>query len=266
MSNSVICAFDIGIKNLAFCVFNKSTERILGWENVNILADGAAAAPEAPKCEVCSAAAKFRAGDKSLCRRHIAAHGGGLKPLADADGKIFTKLPAVKVLKTLAAPGKRSREEIITNLATRFALPIEAPPKPKAATSTPLTVLHDAIRAAIEARWALLSQCSLFCLENQPVLKNPTMKSVQILLFASIREAFLRRGFAAPEMRLVHAGKKVTGVVAGDAGYADRKAGGEARAIAFCTAKAPDWLPTIRDAKKKSDLADALCMVLDASI
>ena len=265
MANSVICAFDIGIKNLAFCVMRKGDEKILGWENVNILTDGSASAPEPTKCHACKASAKFRAKDKSLCRRHIGAHGGGLKPLADADGKIFTKLPTLKVLKTFA-PGKRTRDEIIADLATRFALPIEAPPKPKAATSTPLTVLHDAIRAAIEARWILLSQCTLFCLENQPVLKNPTMKSVQILLFASIREAFLRRALAAPEMRLVHAGKKVTGVVAGDAGYADRKAGGEARAMAFCSAKAPDWLPTIRDAKKKSDLADALCMVIDASI
>ena len=68
-------------------------------------------------------------------------------------------------------------------------------------------------------------------------------------------------------MRLVHAGKKTAAIEdeGGDAGYATRKAGGEARAIAFCTTKAPTWLATITGAKKKSDLADALCMCLDAS-
>jgi hypothetical protein len=67
-------------------------------------------------------------------------------------------------------------------------------------------------------------------------------------------------------MRLVHAGKKVKVETTGDEGYADRKAGSEARAIAYCKAKEPKWLPTITDAKKRSDLADALCMVLDASV
>ncbi len=67
-------------------------------------------------------------------------------------------------------------------------------------------------------------------------------------------------------MRLVHAGKKTAGFVddeGGDAGYATRKAGSEARAFAFCEKEAPAWLPVIRDAKKKSDLADALSMCLD---
>jgi hypothetical protein len=65
-----------------------------------------------------------------------------------------------------------------------------------------------------------------FLLENQPVLKNPTMKSVQILLFATLRDMLQP---APPVLKLVHAGKKVQVEAKGDEGYKDRKAASEAK-------------------------------------
>ena len=262
---TTVCAFDIGIKNLAFCVMRSN--QISAWENVNILAteepvDGPAI------CHKCKVKAKWTCGafnnqgdrGSPCCKRHIVA---GFKPLAAEGTAPYSKVPAVKDLKAIAGhTGKR--DELLATISKSWAIPIDAKRK-KSVLHESLTTLHDGIRRCIEGRWDTFKGVEIFLLENQPVLKNPTMKSVQILLFATIRDCFLGRGLAAPQMRLVHAGKKTAAVddEGGDAGYATRKAGGEARAIAFCTASAPAWLPVIRDAKKKSDLADALCMCLD---
>ena len=259
---TTVAAFDIGIKNLAFCVMTPGPKpQIRAWENVNILAtDAAEAGPVS--CHKCAVKAKWTAAGVPSCKRHIPA---GFKPIADSAGKPYSKVPAVSVLKTFTA-AKGKRDVLLADISKSWALPIEVARK-RSAVHESLTTLHDGIRRCIEERWATFSGVGLFLLENQPVLKNPTMKSVQILLFATIRDCFLARGLAAPIMRLVHAGQKTAGIVddeGGDAGYASRKAGGEARAIAFCTAEAADWLPTITGAKKKSDLADALCMCLDA--
>jgi hypothetical protein len=92
------------------------------------------------------------------------------------------------------------------------------------------------------------------------------MKSVHILLFATLRDLLQQ---PPPQVKLVHAGKKVKDAATGDAGYKDRKAGSEARAEAFL--KNPNlqdsvrWFTVWHKAAKKSDLADALSMCLDAS-
>ncbi len=252
-----VCAFDIGIKNLAFCVFDGTN--ILSWKNVNIIAEETPQQVET--CSKCKVAGKWRLPSNTIvCKRHL----GTVEALPGATDK---KFPAVADLKAAALKAELStkgkKEELIAALQTKYATPLIKAKKVNA-TFTPMTQLHDGILKVIADNWGNFKDCRLFCLENQPVLKNPTMKTVQILLYASIRDAFISKGLTPPEMRLVHAGKKVKVEITGDEGYADRKAGSEARAIAYCTTKAPSWLKTITEAKKRSDLADALCMVLDA--
>jgi hypothetical protein len=92
------------------------------------------------------------------------------------------------------------------------------------------------------------------------------MKSVQVLLFAVLREWFLRSTVAPiPAFHLVHAKKKVV-AEAGDAGYAARKKGSEERVTALFTegkVKGSAFLEHFQAAKKRSDMADALCMCID---
>lgn len=91
------------------------------------------------------------------------------------------------------------------------------------------------------------------------------MKSVQVLLFATLREQFLINR-QTPEYHLVHAKKKVGDAKKGDEGYAERKNKSEERlktlfdeGIVMNDALYEDW----KKAKKKSDMADALCMCVD---
>jgi len=128
-----------------------------------------------------------------------------------------------------------------------------------------LTEIHTSIQKLVQQHKAIWSTCTTILLENQPAFKNPTMKSVQILLFATLRDLLEQ---PPPSLKLVHAGKKVQGAEKGDAGYKDRKAGSETRATNFlkeptlvCAAK---WQTTWASAAKKSDLADALSMCIDA--
>jgi hypothetical protein len=119
----------------------------------------------------------------------------------------------------------------------------------------------------VAEKWELFRNCSAVLLENQPAFKNPHMKSVQVLLFAVLREWFLRSADAAsiPAFHLVHAKKNVV-AEAGDAGYAARKKGSEERLETLFTSgkvKGTAFLEQFRLAKKRSDMADALCMCMD---
>ena len=91
------------------------------------------------------------------------------------------------------------------------------------------------------------------------------MKSVQVLLFAVLREAFLTHG-ETPKYHFVHAKKKVANAPKGDAGYAERKNQSEARLVELFDSgqiQGAEWYDAWKAAKKKSDMADALCMAVD---
>ena len=95
------------------------------------------------------------------------------------------------------------------------------------------------------------------------------MKTVQLLIFATLRDRFLAAGKHVA-FHFVHAGKKVKGAAVGDAGYKDRKAGGEARVKEYLckfplTSVQQAWLLWWLQQAKKDDLADTLCMLLDAA-
>jgi hypothetical protein len=149
-------------------------------------------------------------------------------------------------------------------LAPKYSFPIERV-KVKKAVDTDMAILHDSIRTFITANLATFRQATHICLENQPVLKNPTMKTVQILLYATLRD-FLQ---PAPPVKLVHAGKKNTDGEAetGDAGYKTRKDAMEAKVLNLLTQgkvqNAAAHLANFKSHVKKSDLADALCMCWD---
>jgi hypothetical protein len=282
-----ILAFDIGIKNLAYCLLEvrEGAQEIISWENINILNDSAAGAPVAkPPCRSCAKGANWALltwqdgalqPGPTFCARHIPA---STPALTDAAGKQVKSLPVIAELKEAAARlklgkpagGAQKRDNWVALFHEKCCLPLKAfvkkaPPTMHAGMET----MHDGILAMIfnDARYDLLLSANKVLLENQPVLKNPTMKTVQVLLFATLRDAFKAEHGAAPPFHLVHAGKKVRGAEAGDAGYAARKEGGETRVKEWLEANAAGsaWEKQFLTAAKKSDLADALCMCLDAS-
>ena len=286
-----VLAFDIGIKNLAWCClrFQEGKYEFLGWDNYNLLSDSSNVDSLSKKtpCVHCKAKGVYQHKEQLYCVRH-----SPLPALRDLSGNLVKKLPVMEICKSILAAKTdvkpKKKEDILEALKEYYALPLVLPKVTKA-MDTNLSDIHDSLRKLVLRHKDMWSGCSLICLENQPAFKNPTMKSVQILLFATLRDilqpnptpfasvlpppsaSVLPPPFASvlpPPLKLVHAGKKVEGAAKGDEGYKDRKAGSEARALAFLyvnTLTAPEaWRAVWEKATKKSDLADALCMCIDS--
>lgn len=255
----IILAFDIGIKNLAYCLFDASQNLVLALENCNLIAEQQI---EQELCHVCQKKATYQSLKGPSCKRHIPA----THPCAYETKTIAVKeLKDVLKAKNLKATG--TKEELLERLKVVASIPLNKPKLVKAAEQT-LATIHDALRAFVAAKWDAFKSSDQVCLENQPAFKNPHMKSVQVLLFAVLRDAFLRASLH-PSFHLVHAKKKVEGAIAGDEGYKARKQGSEDRmeelirtgAVRDTTGIFELW----RAAKKRSDMSDALCMCVDAS-
>lgn len=275
MTQKKILAFDIGIKNLAFCILENTN--VVALEDCNILepvdkimcsnktttATIATAATTVTEITQCKLQASYKAGENVYCKRHIPKT---YKIIPELTQK---KLPTNKVLKELIKTHECenlgiSNEKCLESLAKKFAFYFEQP-KQKNANKVSLELIHDALRKFVQEKWHIFSNATHVLLENQPAFKNPHMKSVQVLLFATLREKFLSFG-QTPEYHLVHAKKKVTGAPKGDEGYMERKNKSEERLKELFdkgsvtnAAIYKEWLAS----KKKSDMADALCMCVD---
>ena len=252
-----VVAFDIGIKNLAFCVLEQETN-VLGLENCNLLEP-----VEQITCSQCKIKASYTALQRPYCKRHLPKT---FIVLPELTGK---KLPSNKVLNELVkthglAAAGTTNAKCLEALATKCALHLEQP-KQENASKLSLETIHDSLRQFVEEKWDQFTNCTHVLLENQPAFKNPHMKSVQVLLFATLREQFLKHE-QHPEYHLVHAKKKVAQAEKGDAGYAERKQKSEERLIQLFEQghlQASPLYDKWKSAKKKSDMADALCMTVD---
>lgn len=264
---SVVLSFDIGIRNLAWCLMKKTDTKlsILGWQNYDLLrGEGNEVALVAETCAHCSAKAIYSHESTKTCVRHCP---GTYPALRDLSGNLLKKMPTMASVKLLLAAkgivkGLSKKAVVEATLSQFYSLPIPKL-KVKKALETELTTLHDAIRKFVSEHQALFRTATNILLENQPVLKNPTMKSVQILLFATLRDMLQPN---PPLMSLVHAGKKVQVDVKGDEGYKDRKQASEARVRKLLEDKTEDsakWLTFFASHAKKNDLADAFCMSVD---
>jgi hypothetical protein len=173
-------------------------------------------------------------------------------------------LKALVAAAGLTPPKQAKKNQLRELLANRFSFPLEKV-KLKKAVEHELTTIHDSIRTFVTANLPLFRQATAILLENQPVLKNPTMKSVQILLFATLRDLLQP---APPPLKLVHAGKKIVGKETGDAGYKSRKDASEGAVEGFLkdgkVGDADRWLLHFRAQAKKSDLSDAFLMAMQA--
>jgi hypothetical protein len=260
MSSSRIVAFDIGIKNLAFAILS-ADKTVHSLENVNLLPT---IEPIHCSASPCIHLAKYCTPTAPYCKRHL--------PKTHSLLKELDKKPLLHRLKELVREHDCKNEvkggtvgAHLVALHTKFALPVQQP-KQDTVAKLSLEKIHDLLRNFVEERSALFDGATHILLENQPAFKNPHMKSVQVLLFATLREWYIRH-HQHPSFHLVHAKKKVGDAPKGDTGYAERKQKSENRIkLLFETGelKGDVYYNHWKNAKKKSDMADALCMAIDS--
>lgn len=268
-----VLAFDIGIRNLAWCLLERQAAGryvVHGWENYDLIAGSATQEAKTRATIVCAEcalrAAYARATDGvGVCWKHCPAERPALR---DLSGALVKTLPKLGVLRTWVQglPKSASRAAILERLAAKASLPLEKPKATRAQTED-LSRMHDSIRTFVLARAALFGGADCILLENQPAFKNPTMKSVQMLLFATIRDVLFSVKGSCPTTGFVHAGKKVQGVTKGDAGYAARKRGSEERVQELfekgSIVDGATWSTALASNQKRSDMCDAMCMCVD---
>jgi len=253
-----VLAFDIGIKNLAFCVLENKTN-VIALSNCSLLEP-----IKTITCTTCKLKASYQVNNSPYCKRHVPKTHQVLPELSQK------KLPPNKVLKELVKTHEcenlgATNDKCLESLSKKFALKWEQE-KQVNASKVSLELIHDGLRQFVNSYWNKFSGCTHVLLENQPAFKNPHMKSVQVLLFATLREQFLNH-HQTPEYHFVHAKKKVSDAQKGDEGYMERKNKSEERLKALFDSKQivnqslyEEW----KASKKKSDMADAVCMAVDA--
>jgi hypothetical protein len=248
-----VLSFDIGIKNLAWCLMDSSAG-VIDWCNYNIMNDISGAVASVPKCKCGSNAAWEYSANGLLhnsCKRHLPKD----RPATEASSVSELK----NLLKENGKPTKGTKDKL-----HELALECASLPCKRKTTKTKnlgLLEIYDGIRTCIRTRSVNMLTADKILLENQPAYKNPTMKTIQSFLFAALREASHDIN-KFPSIDLVHASQKVEYETKGDAGYAERKGNSEDKVLEHI--KDGQWRKFFQDSKKRSDLADAYCMCLNA--
>lgn len=260
----ILIAFDIGIRNLAWCCYDSSSKKIKAWHNYDLVADDDVnQVIENSRCCVClKIKATFSVDSKLYCLKH------SVKPVyKDLSGNRLNSLPNHKQLKEILG-SKKSKKDLLEEYANKYALPIEKKKTIKKAFD--MISLHDSIRKFVLQFKHVFETAQIIGLENQPVLKNPVMKTVQVLLFATLRDILQP---TPPQLRLIHASKKTESnetndeIEKGDTGYMKRKRATVERVESFLKESPQGDLNKFFDeSKKQNDLADSLCMCLDLAL
>jgi len=277
-------AIDIGIKHLAYCVARAGPDGLViqSWSVVNLVSmdDHDNDPMRCARCTRCGKPATARATSGVVCTRHIPRD----RPLlVDAvTGKPLRRVGCAPLRAFLASRGLRTSGNLpaLTDRVLPYAtIPIvrtTTAARHARAFAMDTNRLHDAIRRWIDRDWSAMRDVTRVLIEQQPVLKNPTMKTVQLLVYATLRERLLQaRSDASGTVAFhqVHASTKVKGCGGdgtGDGGYTTRKAYAQARVRRFLSESPAasthrEWGAWLSTQPKTDDLSDALCMLLDDS-
>jgi hypothetical protein len=273
--------FDMGIRNLAYCLMRHTSDNkwsVLAWDNIDLL-EGGASAQDAKGCTGCKAVKATWISEtdgKKWC--NACATRKRVKKTA-TDRPVLPTIPCklnVKPLRECAAAAgvdgaaKMTKAALMNWVRVRYLLPW----KPEKAGDASLDSIRRAMNIWLDSVLPTICCATLIRLENQPVMKGPTMKSVQIMLYTLLAHRLEREHGWGGTIEFVHAGAKTAGVVdmsgaAMSAAYRARKNAAEELTMdALKSSAAIDgakWLEFFGGRRKKSDLADAFLMALRAA-
>ena len=288
MTDRIVLGFDMGIRNLAYCLMrHRGTDKtILAWDNIDLLAGGESA-QTAKQCAACTSPACWVNKDGvKWCKGCVAGQPRKRACVPKPSHPCVPCTLTVKPLRLLAAAAglpdaKKAPKEVLLGWASQHYL---LPWKPVKAASASLSEIRMAMDLWLTPMLSTFAQATLIRLENQPVMKGPTMKSVQIMLFTLLGHRLETEHAWTGVIEFVHAGTKSKGVVAvvdlsgasiagsgagratatevtaaEGAAYRHRKKSAEADVTALLAGNA-EWLRFFVTKAKKSDLADAFLM------
>lgn len=278
---TVHLGFDMGIRNLAYCLISHTSSaswNVLAWDNIDLL-EGGVTAQDAKKCLCGSPAVWICSADSSKWCKGCAT---GVRKKKSATAKpplpVLPCALTVAPLRALAAEGgltdikKAKKDALLTWASQRYLMPW----KPAKAMDSSLADVRRAMDKWLDSVLPTFSQATLIRLENQPVMKGPTMKSVQIMLYTLLGHRLEKEYSWSGRIEFVHAGVKtrdsvktadLSGAVTEAKAYKARKNAAETEVTSILTKAGADgarWLTFFSGRSKKSDLADAFLMAMRA--
>jgi hypothetical protein len=192
MSKTII-SFDIGIKNLAYCVFSLPNFSVLAWDVVNLIPTVEATHPlcncEKAKGGLCGKKASYCFGVKNYCLVHSKTS-GKIIPTKDISPPAIKKLKSAELIafceKHLIPITSSKKQDLISNANQHFErhclLPITKP-KTNNANQVHLVDIGKRIKAEFDERLKiLLPQITHVILENQISPIAGRMNTIQGML------------------------------------------------------------------------------------
>ena len=195
MSKTII-SFDIGIKNLAYCVFSLPTFSVLAWDVVNLVP---AVESTAPLCTclkatksggVCGKKATYTYGDANYCLVH-SKNSGKLLPSKETSPPYIKKLKLDELLAFyekhgIAVPPAAKKPVLVETAIQHFELRCLVPivkPKTSNANQVHLVDIGKRIKMEFDERLkTLLPQITHVILENQISPIAGRMNTIQGML------------------------------------------------------------------------------------
>jgi len=259
----MIASFDLGIKNLSYCVASIDSSGSLidihRWANLNLLAAGADSQTQT-RCG-CGGPASFSNTTDVvvlLCKKCAKKSAKAPLEIEDTSLKGWRAFAESIGVTDAKKQSKKALEAVVSKIRL---MPYKAPK----AKGVSLQELLVGMEACLSNELDYLKDTTRIRIENQPSEFAPHMKSVQIMLFTLLDHRLRKEKGWTGTMEFVNAGVKTRGTDAGVGKDAkrSRKLAGITRATA-ALANAPTWLAWWTAQAKKDDLADALLMCLDS--
>jgi hypothetical protein len=272
-----VAAFDLGIKNLSYCVasfdISGSLQEIKTWANLNLLADGAASQSQT-RCSneiagrVCGGPASYQDVplQKLLCKKCAKK---SAKPVLDLSGTKLADWRAwasdrLTQLGLTAAEAKKAKKTVIEEKAGLIRLMPYKAPKVKGVSLQQILI---GMETCLNTELPRLAVADVIRIENQPSEFAPHMKSIQIMLFTLIDHRLRNEHGWSGTIEFANAGVKTRGCASAGVGKdakRSRKLAGIAKvAEVLGLAKATEKLAWWKSQAKQDDLADAFLMCLD---
>ena len=255
-----ILAFDMGIRNLAFCLADVSgtSFSIVAWNNYDILSGSDS--QSASRCS-CGGPPSWEDAGTLWCKRCVKAKKVTKSGLPEGYTMTVKSLKELATAEQWTLCKKPKKEDYITFACSRYLAPYM---KPKKTMKTDMSVLFDALEKFLDIHLVIFAKSSLIRIENQPVFDAPTMKSVQMMLYSLLLHRLRKEYDWKGSIVFVHASKKTeeaqAEVDAAGGNYKARK--DTAERLVLEKLKAGPWLDFFQGKKKRSDLADAFLMCL----
>ena len=242
-----IISFDVGIRNLAYCVLEGTSRKdvkILDWNIIDVL--GERAGVGAARCHKCSTAARYEHASEGTfaCSRHAP------KRKAAVTKTSLNKKTVVELQAELTKAGLTSDATRKTDLVALLYNHAKQNTWKKCISSSTQGSVMDlapAIIASLDARMSSWNGSDAVCIENQPERR---MYAVQAML----QMYFSMKGIKSSGVSATHKLSNIVTVDDATTSYKGRKKTG----IAHATVLVPEeWRAHMLKHPKKDDLADS---------